>query len=414
MKDLTMGQRIAVRRKLKNLSQEALAAQLEVSRQAISKWESDAAIPEVDKLVALARIFGVTVGWLLGTEQVPDSPSGAGSCLTEEQMQALEEITDRKHSVPKKSWRTGLFAASCMVTVLLLGCMILTRMGMAEKSYREAMETLRQENQQLDSRLNAMDVQLKELAKSERLLKKMHGECLLLGDNMANVSFFFTPKIFQPEAEAYLSVTTSDDRVFQYPCVWNGEQYTADAQLRLDDRYDYSFQLVMNGIFREQSLMDPDFYDISPFADIYTHCHFHLDTGSEQFAMMQASEFHWLDPDLTAYRFQADLYSPRHFPEDGRGYQEILLVLMHNDDVLWQQSILEDFLLHSGGHPVSTKPYPLDLSIALPELQYGDKLRLYIVATLENGQPLNTKLDELFSWERPESCLQANGYKPLA
>ena len=69
MTDMTMGQRIAVQRKLKNLSQEALAEQLEVSRQAVSKWEQDAAIPDVDKLIVLGKIFGVSVGWLLGTEK---------------------------------------------------------------------------------------------------------------------------------------------------------------------------------------------------------------------------------------------------------------------------------------------------------------------------------------------------------
>ena len=42
-----------------------------MSRQAISKWESDAALPDVDKLIGLARKFNVTVGWLLGVEELP-------------------------------------------------------------------------------------------------------------------------------------------------------------------------------------------------------------------------------------------------------------------------------------------------------------------------------------------------------
>ena len=219
---------------------------------------------------------------------------------------------------------------------------------------------------------------------------------------MAEVTFFFTPKVYQESADAFLSVKNVENSVFRYPCTWNGETYTVKTKLRLDGSYVYSFLLVTDGSFREQSLMDPDFYDISPLTDIYTHCHFHLDPASSQFSMIKRGEFHWLDPKLSEYTFQADLFSPLHFPEDGRGYQEIQLVLMLNHDVLWQQSILEDFLLHSGGHPVSRKPYLLDLSVPLPELQYGDKLRLYLVATLENGQTLDTNLDERFSWERPE------------
>ena len=65
---MTIGQRIAQKRKEQGLSQEALGERLGVSRQSIYKWESDAALPEIDKLVALAKLFGVTVGWLLGVE----------------------------------------------------------------------------------------------------------------------------------------------------------------------------------------------------------------------------------------------------------------------------------------------------------------------------------------------------------
>ena len=72
---MTIGQRIAQRRKALGLSQEQLGAQLGVSRQAIYKWESDAALPEIEKLVTLSRQFSVSVGWLLGEET--DAPEGA-------------------------------------------------------------------------------------------------------------------------------------------------------------------------------------------------------------------------------------------------------------------------------------------------------------------------------------------------
>ena len=63
---MTIGQRIAQKRKELGLSQEALGSKLGVSRQSIYKWEADSALPEVDKLIALSRLFGVSVGWLLG------------------------------------------------------------------------------------------------------------------------------------------------------------------------------------------------------------------------------------------------------------------------------------------------------------------------------------------------------------
>ena len=60
---MTTGQRIAAKRKELELSQEGLGERLGVSRQSIYKWESDASLPEIDKLVALSRLFNVPVGW---------------------------------------------------------------------------------------------------------------------------------------------------------------------------------------------------------------------------------------------------------------------------------------------------------------------------------------------------------------
>ena len=66
---MTIGQRIAQKRKEQNLSQEALGERLGVSRQSIYKWESDTSLPDIDKLVALSRLFHVSVDWLLGVEE---------------------------------------------------------------------------------------------------------------------------------------------------------------------------------------------------------------------------------------------------------------------------------------------------------------------------------------------------------
>ena len=63
-------------RKKAGLSQEALAARVGVSRQAVSKWETGEAMPEVEKLVALAQALGVTTDELLSPAEptAPQSP----------------------------------------------------------------------------------------------------------------------------------------------------------------------------------------------------------------------------------------------------------------------------------------------------------------------------------------------------
>ena len=70
---MTLGQRIQALRKQHGLSQEGLGERLGVSRQAISRWEMDGAVPEVDKLIAMARLFGVSLNQLLGVEE-PEQP----------------------------------------------------------------------------------------------------------------------------------------------------------------------------------------------------------------------------------------------------------------------------------------------------------------------------------------------------
>lgn len=68
---MKLNEKIQYYRKQSRLSQEALAAQVGVSRQAVSKWELGDAVPEVDKLMALAKAFGVTTDALLS----PDPPA---------------------------------------------------------------------------------------------------------------------------------------------------------------------------------------------------------------------------------------------------------------------------------------------------------------------------------------------------
>ena len=68
--DLAMAQRLVDRRKAAGLSQEALAAQLGVSRQAVSKWERSESSPDTDNLIALAALYGVSLDELLYGEAV--------------------------------------------------------------------------------------------------------------------------------------------------------------------------------------------------------------------------------------------------------------------------------------------------------------------------------------------------------
>ncbi len=71
---MTIGQKIAILRTAMHISQEQLAERLEVSRQSVSKWESDQSVPEVGKILQLSSLFNVTTDDLL-RDEIPLAPT---------------------------------------------------------------------------------------------------------------------------------------------------------------------------------------------------------------------------------------------------------------------------------------------------------------------------------------------------
>lgn len=76
---MTLSEKIYKLRRRSGLSQEQVAEQLGVSRQAISKWEGGQSVPDPDNLVALSRLFSVTTDYLL----LEDTPSPASPAAAE-------------------------------------------------------------------------------------------------------------------------------------------------------------------------------------------------------------------------------------------------------------------------------------------------------------------------------------------
>ena len=71
---MTFGEKLQNLRKKAGMSQDALAERLEVSRQAVSKWERDEAMPETEKVIRIARLFGVSLDELLMDKQEEPEP----------------------------------------------------------------------------------------------------------------------------------------------------------------------------------------------------------------------------------------------------------------------------------------------------------------------------------------------------
>lgn len=71
---MILGEKIAQLRRKNGWSQEELADKMEVSRQAVSKWESNQTTPDLERILRLSSLFGVTIDYLLKDDAAPEIP----------------------------------------------------------------------------------------------------------------------------------------------------------------------------------------------------------------------------------------------------------------------------------------------------------------------------------------------------
>lgn len=93
---MTLGQRLARLRTQQGISQETMAERLGVTRQSVSKWETDASIPELDKLVRYSELFGVTLDELV---------KGKATC-TPESRRTPETTAPFSGWIRRRSWQS--------------------------------------------------------------------------------------------------------------------------------------------------------------------------------------------------------------------------------------------------------------------------------------------------------------------
>lgn len=110
---MTLGENIVRLRTQKNWSQGDLADALEILRQSVSKWETDASIPELDKLLKLSELFGVTLDELVRGEDAPKTESMPASFTP----QAAPE-REKRHTIAGA-------ALLCTGAVILVLCLLL-------------------------------------------------------------------------------------------------------------------------------------------------------------------------------------------------------------------------------------------------------------------------------------------------
>jgi len=158
---MKLNEKIFYCRRKAGLSQEALAEVLGVSRQAVSKWETGDAVPEISKLLSLAKTFEVTTDWLLSEEEPEEENASTNYYQEEVNREAGEDITssaerfeqaadDWMERVPgilgkmvrKFGWIAGVYIAAGGAGFTMLGLIAKAMVNGMVNSFNSATESM--------------------------------------------------------------------------------------------------------------------------------------------------------------------------------------------------------------------------------------------------------------------------------
>ena len=256
---MTLGQNLQAARKAKGLSQETLAEQIGVSRQALGKWEKDTALPGLDNLQAAAQVLGVPVDTLLGTEAVGPAPAVTLDAMRD--LLAARDAEQRKH---RRLW--GLLGAAAAVVVVLL-------LVVQNLAYQRKMQSLTDSYAMLQSQLSSttadLSTRMDELQDAVRQGKstvlewrwvpvdKLHRD---VQSSWMPVLVQVTPSESTTGMTARLSVTYGDTTELHDMGVLAGDIYQAQLVFTVGQTYDLTIQwTAADGAVANEKLGTVDF-----------------------------------------------------------------------------------------------------------------------------------------------------------
>lgn len=121
---MILGEKIAQLRRKNGWSQEELADKMGVSRQAVSKWESNQTTPDLERILRLSSLFGVTIDYLLKDDAAPEIPRAEAEEETQIRLISLADAADYLTLRERASVQIALGTFLCFLSIiplLLLG-----------------------------------------------------------------------------------------------------------------------------------------------------------------------------------------------------------------------------------------------------------------------------------------------------
>lgn len=270
---MTLGQRIQELRKQAGLSQEGLGEALGVSRQAVSKWESDGGIPELDTLIAMSRFFRISIGELLGVEPPEEKEQESPNALNEEQVEAIlrryveesrrpaEPQTQAKY--PIGSWIIAGCAVVLAVVMLIVGIGKVRGVFSTVSSLQSQISILQSDLNGVSSQVSNISGNLREqveqaLEEGNKLISTMGHEVVDFDPEEETVTLRFdaTLKEYSPGSRMQIVADwiKTDETEGQTVSEWmEGPQFSGEMTVPMNFHMELSVRVEdKNGNIREQ------------------------------------------------------------------------------------------------------------------------------------------------------------------
>lgn len=290
---MTTGQKIAARRKELELSQEALGDKLGVSRQTVYKWESDLSLPDIDKLVALSRLFQVPVGWLLGVEEEPEPqsvdfspeqlklleeilgryPRAEPEELTEGQRKQVEELVGRP--TKKRRWWPWAAAGLAALGIAAGGVTLFQRLDQMDRRYYELANSVGNVTSSVNRQIGSITDRVEEVLKAQNGLAADYGTQLRSADLASNTVTFSlraVPKTYTP-GMSVVFLADNGEETLEFPAQEEKSgAFTGEATCPLTDVIALSAVFIA-GDTRQTQLLDQ-------YVDLYSDSLPQIDVNS--------------------------------------------------------------------------------------------------------------------------------------
>lgn len=343
-------------------------------------------------MIALSKLYGVTVGWLLGVEELPDQPE---SELSEAQWKTVETYI-QKYQTPPKPHLTAfhyLFAIGVSLLVFLFMYGQTSQVEQQLLKYNEDIAALTQRIDALGTSNTALSVDT--LLASYTLTPSTPdvGDFPSMGRGETTVALRAIPHVWDAGDEGWLHVESANGEVWEIPCQWDGAVLSAAVDLWVEDGYKYGFVVKHPGNRQELQLL-PD----ETAENLQTT--FHI-PGSHEIGTMEYADGTILLKGYSSTFTMPAIYQQERFEEPGyysdpylAAWEKVEYVMLVNDSAsgaaYYRLPVVDRA---EGSQPKD--PFAYTLTVTEPELCFTDiaasdttthtHAQLWLYVYLDNG-----------------------------